>query len=269
MMTPAATNTDYSGLVARYKGLRRIVWRLQNDVLPKYLSKQAMQTSGEKLGIMERGTLVFETEDEIGVLMDHSLYDYWDQGANTILRHIVAAPPDPGTEEYAVLKAMVHSFHTVVQVTKTLPGIGVRVVDLLAGRQEYLLIDLGFGQTARQGVMLATRLLPLDDFVMTSGAALLVDGDTWHEIRDSVLPKYGIDEEGRCSLSGGRDKAAARTAAIIRLCLSSESAGGVEYQDVREEPNIIPLKEGVRAGRNEPCPCGSGRKFKHCCGRDT
>ena len=19
-------------------------------------------------------------------------------------------------------------------------------------------------------------------------------------------------------------------------------------------------------GRNEPCPCGSGRKFKHCCG---
>ena len=23
--------------------------------------------------------------------------------------------------------------------------------------------------------------------------------------------------------------------------------------------------EGV--GRNDPCPCGSGRKFKHCCGR--
>jgi len=21
-----------------------------------------------------------------------------------------------------------------------------------------------------------------------------------------------------------------------------------------------------RVGRNEPCPCGSGRKFKHCCG---
>lgn len=20
-------------------------------------------------------------------------------------------------------------------------------------------------------------------------------------------------------------------------------------------------------GRNDPCPCGSGRKFKHCCGR--
>jgi hypothetical protein len=26
---------------------------------------------------------------------------------------------------------------------------------------------------------------------------------------------------------------------------------------------------GRRVGRNEPCPCGSGRKYKHCClGKD-
>jgi len=24
-------------------------------------------------------------------------------------------------------------------------------------------------------------------------------------------------------------------------------------------------KTTVRAGRNDPCPCGSGRKYKHCC----
>ncbi|RKY68261.1 MAG: hypothetical protein DRP97_06500 [Candidatus Latescibacterota bacterium] len=23
----------------------------------------------------------------------------------------------------------------------------------------------------------------------------------------------------------------------------------------------------AHVGRNDPCPCGSGRKFKHCCGR--
>ncbi|WP_374305308.1 YchJ family protein [Ferrovibrio sp.] len=23
----------------------------------------------------------------------------------------------------------------------------------------------------------------------------------------------------------------------------------------------------IKAGRNDPCPCGSGRKFKQCCGR--
>ena len=26
-------------------------------------------------------------------------------------------------------------------------------------------------------------------------------------------------------------------------------------------------REGRKIGRNEPCPCGSGKKYKHCCGR--
>ncbi|MCA3041361.1 MAG: SEC-C domain-containing protein [Rhodocyclaceae bacterium] len=24
-----------------------------------------------------------------------------------------------------------------------------------------------------------------------------------------------------------------------------------------------------KVGRNDPCPCGSGQKFKKCCGKDT
>jgi len=26
-------------------------------------------------------------------------------------------------------------------------------------------------------------------------------------------------------------------------------------------------REGKKIGRNDPCPCGSGKKYKHCCGR--
>lgn len=29
-----------------------------------------------------------------------------------------------------------------------------------------------------------------------------------------------------------------------------------------------PFKAGPRPGRNDPCPCGSGRKYKQCCGRN-
>ena len=28
-----------------------------------------------------------------------------------------------------------------------------------------------------------------------------------------------------------------------------------------------PRKAGKKIGRNDPCPCGSGKKYKHCCGR--
>jgi preprotein translocase subunit SecA len=31
-------------------------------------------------------------------------------------------------------------------------------------------------------------------------------------------------------------------------------------------PKAIPKVAGKKVGRNDPCPCGSGKKFKHCCG---
>jgi uncharacterized protein YecA (UPF0149 family) len=33
-------------------------------------------------------------------------------------------------------------------------------------------------------------------------------------------------------------------------------------------PNIKEYytKKKIRIGRNEPCPCGSGKKYKKCCG---
>jgi preprotein translocase subunit SecA len=33
-----------------------------------------------------------------------------------------------------------------------------------------------------------------------------------------------------------------------------------------EQPRIAQLPHGVpKPGRNDPCPCGSGKKFKRCC----
>ena len=33
-------------------------------------------------------------------------------------------------------------------------------------------------------------------------------------------------------------------------------------------PNRPVVNKGPKVGRNDPCPCGSGKKFKKCCGRD-
>jgi preprotein translocase subunit SecA len=29
-----------------------------------------------------------------------------------------------------------------------------------------------------------------------------------------------------------------------------------------------PVRVGPKVGRNDPCPCGSGKKFKQCHGKD-
>jgi hypothetical protein len=32
-----------------------------------------------------------------------------------------------------------------------------------------------------------------------------------------------------------------------------------------DEPVVQPIESGPKTGRNEPCPCGSGKKYKKCC----
>lgn len=40
--------------------------------------------------------------------------------------------------------------------------------------------------------------------------------------------------------------------------------GKVLYSGPNEKPT--PVVNTVKASRNDPCPCGSGKKFKKCCG---
>ncbi len=39
-----------------------------------------------------------------------------------------------------------------------------------------------------------------------------------------------------------------------------------EYWKVLRDPPLTVRRESPKIGRNDPCPCGSGKKFKQCCG---
>ena len=39
--------------------------------------------------------------------------------------------------------------------------------------------------------------------------------------------------------------------------------GNKSAQNTSPEPIT---RDEPKLGRNEPCPCGSGKKYKHCCG---
>ncbi len=40
------------------------------------------------------------------------------------------------------------------------------------------------------------------------------------------------------------------------------------HGDTAEETKKKPVVNKETVGRNDPCPCGSGKKYKNCCGRD-
>jgi uncharacterized protein YecA (UPF0149 family) len=42
-----------------------------------------------------------------------------------------------------------------------------------------------------------------------------------------------------------------------------------EEEMIANTPKVDPIKADQEPGRNDPCPCGSGKKYKKCCGADA
>ena len=47
---------------------------------------------------------------------------------------------------------------------------------------------------------------------------------------------------------------------------TAQGDGTGQTQGPPEKPRTV-VREGRKVGRNEPCPCGSGKKYKQCHGK--
>ncbi|MGR3309551.1 MAG: preprotein translocase subunit SecA [Candidatus Brocadiales bacterium] len=52
----------------------------------------------------------------------------------------------------------------------------------------------------------------------------------------------------------------------LSLSSAKQSQEAVASSEAAEQ-KLEPIKTGLKVGRNQPCPCGSGKKYKQCCGR--
>ncbi len=55
--------------------------------------------------------------------------------------------------------------------------------------------------------------------------------------------------------------------AEIRQNIEREEVKNVHLNDGKEQVKSKPKKAEKKIGRNDPCPCGSGKKYKQCCGK--
>ena len=79
----------------------------------------------------------------------------------------------------------------------------------------------------------------------------------------ATLPQFLLREEGPTAPTAAAD-------ARIRHPVGAMAAvGGDGDGDGAGELSIdLPIRRSLpKVGRNEPCPCGSGKKYKNCCGR--
>jgi hypothetical protein len=257
--------TAHSDLLDRYKRIREVRLRL-NNLLVGTIPKKTLENCGRKLGLFRRGTLVFGSEDEMSVLMDYCLYYPDPDGRNLVARYLENSPSPPDSDEMIALRAMTKAYYSLFSITDVERGVGVSVQDLLRNETGFI-VDIGFGNSAQRHIILATRIFPIEGFLMTGGAALPVDEAAarriFNELTKMKQPPETFDFKGITPL-----QEAELAALMIRTCLSSGMSSHVAYAEPGGQTgSTIERVEAPRPGRNDPCPCGSGKKFKMCCGR--
>lgn len=257
---------ERTALLRRYRQLRAIMRDLHSELLGS-VSRDTFTKCGEKLDFMVDGTLVFETEDESSVLMDYCLYDGWSGQHNAITRFLAKQPYAAGSDEMLLLDAMSRARYSLFQVESVANDVGANCRDLLRGDGGSI-VDEGLGSTAVEGMVLACRLVVLPELSMTTGAPLPIDADTLEDIK-SVLEDgaQGIGQVDFNDLTCHEQ--AGLSSIIIRCALARGASSRITMQEPRRHPEMKQRRRSAakRPSRNNPCPCGSGRKYKRCCGR--
>lgn len=89
---------------------------------------------------------------------------------------------------------------------------------------------------------------------------------TWHALRILRTEKGGeADDEGVVefeadyTLRGMRD--------VHHETARFKKVGGKWLYETGALKTTTVVRDGKKIGRNDPCPCGSGKKYKKCCGR--
>jgi hypothetical protein len=258
------TVIDHADLVGCYRHYRAISTDIHHRLL-ETLPKADMQAGARRLGMLQGDTLVFGSEEEMSVLMDYCLYDVSRDGRTPVRQFAAARPFPEGSDEAAVVAAMTRARYSLVAIDRIVEGVGAWANDVFY-EQDVLIADQGLSQTRIPGFVLATRLLPFEDFAMTGGAALpILDEQMCERVIVAMAEHIEDGQSGFADLSARQRSAA--TADIIRICLEEDSSESIRYGEPEEGGGAEPFVREQRIKPNQPCPCGSGRKYKKCCGR--
>ena len=160
-----------NNIVEKYHHFRRVGIELNTKMMNCKEIKIDIRTSGKKLKLLEKNTLILDEEQDIDIVMDFALFELLISNKNFIERYYELDLPE-SVEENVLLEAKLNAFTSLFEVV----GVDkenclINIIDVLDSEKKYSLIDIGFSQTCRIGMLFFTRMIPLPEFNMTGGVS--------------------------------------------------------------------------------------------------
>jgi hypothetical protein len=202
--------------------------------------------------MMQGEKVAFGSEAEMASLSDYAIHEIRHNGRNAFDRLLADDPPTEGSPEMRFLLSTRQAHFSVFRVLERLPGVGAKMIDIFR-EVEMTVVDMVHS--------------PSPGWWMTTGGGLPVTDEAMVEIQKAVRIHH--------QLHGGDPKTSELSVLVTRACVKAKAgdqmrfidAGGPETNSAATNVRATaPIRTGPKVGRNDPCPCGSGKKFKKCCG---
>lgn len=239
---------DRASLLARYEPLQAAYDDLYERLL-EALPRAQLLAAANQLRLLRGMEIVADEYDE-EVLDDYALHLELAEEETFLTRMLTQGFVEPDTRDERLLRAMTQARFSFYEITKVASGLGFEVHDLLRDCRTCVVIGEA-PETLQPGHVFMGRLLDVDGIRMLGSAGLPVPKEMAVSLaktvrEDEELAPIGPDAREPMWLSQ----------ALLELFMKLKKEA-----DTRQEP-----ARSEKIGRNDPCRCGSGRKYKKCCG---
>jgi len=179
-------------------------------------------------------------------IFDAAVFHDLRGGETAVARFRRNLPVDASELDHRIVDGWQGYRWSIFEICSINRGLKVVLRDSLDGI-ERTVWDLDLAGGARVGLRAAFRIVPIGDHWVTTGAAIGLD----ESIQALIVEHLPADmqEPARWPAWGTSE----RNRLILQLIVGLHAG---------------PLARRFKIPSKGPCPCGSGKKFKHCCGKD-
>ena len=242
----------------RYLAVRERMSLLMSACAASLLPEEVVATA-KKLGLRHR----IDPDDELVLVQvyEAAAFHYRRRGETGIARALRNLPADASVLDHQILEGCLRCRWSIYEVVCIHSHEGGDLRDTHDGTV-LRVWDEGLASEMKAGEHVAIRLVPIGDLWVTSGPGIVGPRITLAEATRHCLPPAWHDP-ANWPAQGTPE----HDDLILTLMRGNRPHGedegfsapiGVAAPSLTGEPT-----------RKAPCPCGSGKKYKHCCGKGT
>lgn len=158
----------------KYKKYRKAAIELNKKITEKVFDAVDLDDAVNLLGFDRRGrTIIFDSEFEMDVMSDFMMFESIKGEKRSIDVYKEKYPAETDFEE-EILEALINSRSSLFKIEHIdKKDNTIWLFDILNEKQNIPLVDIGLSMSAETGFLMFTRLIPFEDFCMTSGVSFV------------------------------------------------------------------------------------------------